>query len=171
MSRLGREADDRQQEPRGQAGLPVAVRSSEGLGSTLWARTGWAGRSGIALGKKLPHMAIGFCPVDDAATQRRVDLVVYWPMWRAPIRNARSHQPCKHGIEFRFTRAKAVVPLWKGVGPFVEVDREARVHVDRRERADVRWRRADPQELGKQPSSCIPIPRGDDEVIEVHCHG
>ncbi len=32
MSRLGREADDRQQEPRGQGGLPVAVRSSEGLG-------------------------------------------------------------------------------------------------------------------------------------------
>ena len=32
MSRLGREADDRQQEPRGQAGLPVAVHSSEGLG-------------------------------------------------------------------------------------------------------------------------------------------
>ena len=36
MSRLGREADDRQQEPRGQAGLPVAVRSSEGLGSSAW---------------------------------------------------------------------------------------------------------------------------------------
>ncbi len=45
MSRLGREADDRQQEPRGQAGLPVAVRSSEGLGSNAFGTSCRYGRS------------------------------------------------------------------------------------------------------------------------------
>ncbi len=39
MNRLGREAEHRPAAPRGQGGLPVAVRSSEGLGSSAWCGT------------------------------------------------------------------------------------------------------------------------------------
>lgn len=76
----------------------------------------------ITDGEQLPHVSIGFVPVDDAAAMLGVDLHVDRPMRRAAVLDSSIPDPPENGVELFLTHTEAVVVSWKSFGPLVEVE-------------------------------------------------
>ena len=89
-------------------------------------------------------MPVRLVPVHDAAAVLRVHLVVDRALHIAAVVDAGRLQAAQDRVELVLADPEAIVDAGKRLAPLVEVDREAIVDVDRRERADARLRPGTP---------------------------
>ncbi len=85
---------------------------------------------GVADRQGFPHVPVRLVPVHDAAAVLRVDLHVYWTVWRTSVLDAADPDSCHDAVELGLAHTKAIVLYGEGAIGLVEVEGQALVHID-----------------------------------------
>src|SRR6266540_3218607 len=77
---------------------------------------------GVADRQGFPHVPVRLVPVHDAAAVLRVDLHVYWTVWRTSVLDAADPDSCHDAVELGLAHTKAIVLYGEGAIGLVEVE-------------------------------------------------
>src|SRR5688572_28692322 len=148
------------------------IRPALGASNVLTSRgpSGWLRLTCVAHREHFPLMAVGLVPVDDAAAVLRVHGEIDRAVDGAAVGYSRSLDPPEDRTELTGIDAETVMNLRKGLGPFVEVERQSVVHVNRCKRSDAGFGPRHSEQSGEKLRRSELAAGGDHEMVEVDGH-